>query len=505
MTRARQRANITRSITLPPEADPRPVLRLLMLVVGMSLSLLLALLLLPGDSQAAARASASLAPGAAPKTVHNTTGPKPPKNVRFKIKSVGGATGPLATFGGGVGETLIAGVPAYAWRDGCGPTAVGMVVGYYDAVWTGLVAGDALLASTSTYQMVASHSVAGEPRHYEDYSLPKETGGVTLADKSEAPAGDEHASDSVADFMHTSWSVEGMQYGWSWSNMIGPAFTGYVKLHYPSSTPSSTTYYMGSSLTWTVVKAEVDAGRPMVFLVDSSGDGQTDHFVTVIGYREINGYPEYACWDTWSTTVVRWQQFRAMSASYAWGVWGGFTLVLPGSPPDTTPPVTSVSGADDAWHSRNVTLTFGATDAGSGVAYTEYRLAGGAWVRGTTMTVLVPRKRPAVAVRTIEYRSADVAGNVEIARSAQVKIDTTMPVTTTSLDGSPHASPYTITLTATDDGSGAAATWYSVDGTGYAAGTAVTVTGAGGHTIDFYSVDRAGNTEAEKSAVFVVQ
>ena len=40
------------------------------------------------------------------------------------------------------------------------------------------------------------------------------------------PAG-AHTSDSVADFMHTSWSADGNYYGWSWSNYIsGPAFTG---------------------------------------------------------------------------------------------------------------------------------------------------------------------------------------------------------------------------------------------------------------------------------------
>ena len=33
---------------------------------------------------------------------------------------------------GGAGEVLIAGVPSYAWHDGCGPTATGMIVGYYD-------------------------------------------------------------------------------------------------------------------------------------------------------------------------------------------------------------------------------------------------------------------------------------------------------------------------------------------------------------------------------------
>ena len=99
--------------------------------------------------------------------------------------------------------------------------------------------------------------------------------------------------------MHTSWSVDRLFYGWSYSNMIGAAFHDYVDSVAPQYAPSTSDYYMGSTLTWTLVKGEIDAGRPLVFLVDSSGDGDTDHFVTVVGYRESGGYPEYACWDTW--------------------------------------------------------------------------------------------------------------------------------------------------------------------------------------------------------------
>jgi len=69
----------------------------------------------------------------------------------------------------------------------------------------------------------------------------------------------------------------------------------------------------------------------MVFLVDSAGDGDTDHFVTVIGYRDDYGYNEYACRDTWYS-AIRWSRFRAMSSSYSWGVWGGwsFDITIPG-------------------------------------------------------------------------------------------------------------------------------------------------------------------------------
>ncbi|MBN2705671.1 MAG: hypothetical protein JXR89_04435, partial [Deltaproteobacteria bacterium] len=54
----------------------------------------------------------------------STTGPEPPPGVEppktvYDRRAI-------------VDETEIAGVPAYDWRHGCGPTALGMVVGYWD-------------------------------------------------------------------------------------------------------------------------------------------------------------------------------------------------------------------------------------------------------------------------------------------------------------------------------------------------------------------------------------
>jgi len=96
-----------------------------------------------------------------------------------------------------------------------------------------------------------------------------------------------------------------------------------------------------------------------------------------------------------------------------------------GAASDTTPPTTTVSGADAAWHNRPVTLTFAATDnsGGSGVAKTEYKLDTGAWTTGTSLTVSAPGSHP------VSYRSTDATGNVEAAKSRTVKIDTGKPAT----------------------------------------------------------------------------
>jgi C1A family cysteine protease len=91
---------------------------------------------------------------------------------------------------------------------------------------------------------------------------------------------------------------------------------------------------------------------------------------------------------------------------------------------DTTAPLTEVSGADALWHPSPVTLTFTAGDSGSvasGVASTEYILDGAAWTRGTSVRVATE------GIHTVMYRSTDLAGNVEEARSCTVKVDTTGP------------------------------------------------------------------------------
>jgi len=453
------------------------------------------------------------------RVVKTTTGRTPP------ISAVAAFKG--ASVAGGAGEVVIPGVPAYEWRDGCAPTAVAMVVGYWDAHgYDDLVPGDAQTQTEAVSQTIASHGSPASPRHYEDYALPMDQNGLAL-DKSEAPVGDEHVSDSVADFLHTSWSSEGLYYGGTWSSMIPVGFVDYARSKYPIMTPVSNKY-SGTALTWALVKGEIDAGRPMVFFVDATADGRSDHAVTVVGYRETNGVPEWACWDTWSVTSLRWSEFRGMSTSYGFGVWGGWTFTMgaatpepaptpaptptptpaptPSPPPapvvDTAPPVTTAHGADDAWHRTSVTLALSATDDWSGVAYTEFALDGGIWMRGDALTLTLGRKAVNSGVHTVAYRSVDLAGNAEAERYVQVKLDGKTPYTTSSASGS---TAVLVDLAPTDAHSGVAVTYYAVDKAGYKAGTSVQVTGKGTHLVKFYSVDVAGNVEVAKSVKVVVR
>jgi formylglycine-generating enzyme required for sulfatase activity len=321
--------------------------------------------------------------GAARQTPQRTTtGPHPPASVE---PASGGLPEAAA-----VGETVILGVPAYLWRHGCGPTAVGMVLGYYDGHGFGaLFAGSAVTQTAAVNQGIASQGSSTAPRHYEDYSLPMDQGlPVPLPDNSERPLWPVHFFDSVADFMHTSWSVDGNTYGGSSTDMVGHAFLDFALLRFAAYSPTSTAYAMGSTLTWALVKTEINASRPMVFLVDSDGDGTTDHGVPIIGYRETNGYREYACWDTWSTTNIRWARFRAVSGSYDWGVSGGVTFGLT-SPAAPTITVTTPNGGE-VWGLRStptIRWTWTNLNAGSNVKIELSRNGGTAW---TTLIASTP-------------------------------------------------------------------------------------------------------------------
>jgi len=88
-------------------------------------------------------------------------------------------------------------------------------------------------------------------------------------------------------------------------------------------------------------------------------------------------------------------------------------------------------------------------------------------------------------------------------------IDTTPPVTTCILtgkmDGPVYISNVTVTLNATDTGTGVNYTMYKLDGgawTPYA--TPFIVTDNGTHTVSYYSVDNAGNTEIPSNSTFVI-
>lgn len=101
-------------------------------------------------------------------------------------------------------------------------------------------------------------------------------------------------------------------------------------------------------------------------------------------------------------------------------------------------------------------MTLNATDNLSGVASTEYRLNGGNWLPYSS-----PITFSTDGQYTVEYRSTDVVGNVEGAKTVSFNIDKTPPSISGAATTSPNANgwynkPVTVHFTASDAMSGLA-------------------------------------------------
>ena len=141
--------------------------------------------------------------------------------------------------------------------------------------------------------------------------------------------GGAHASNCVADFMETSWSSRDNRYGWSWFSDVPASFVDYVNLVAPEYGPTASNYrYV--YFPFSMFMEEINNGRPVVLLVDSDGNGSTDHFITAIGYEQTSEM--YACLNTWDGDV-HWYPWRQMSSSYSWGIYGATTFDFIGQQP----------------------------------------------------------------------------------------------------------------------------------------------------------------------------
>ncbi|MFC1510293.1 PEP-CTERM sorting domain-containing protein [Candidatus Omnitrophota bacterium] len=209
---------------------------------------------------------------------------------------------------------LITDVPSYNWYHGCGPTAVASVIGYYD-----LHNYDNLFNVSGWDDVRLTANVQDEissPAHNAKYDSTPDAPGPHPPDT------------SIADFFRT--SEDPLGFGWSYLSYVDDAVIGYADYRgYNGWSVWSKSYL---NFTWSDLTADIDNNRPLLFHVDSSGDGGVDHSVPVFGYddRGASGL-WYASYTTWhEPETIDWFQFRAIDSNYRWGV-GYASFVQPGS------------------------------------------------------------------------------------------------------------------------------------------------------------------------------
>jgi large repetitive protein len=158
---------------------------------------------------------------------------------------------------------------------------------------------------------------------------------------------------------------------------------------------------------------------------------------------------------------------------------------------DKTAPL--LSGQADAangagWHNGDVTVTWTCSDALSGI----YDCPAKSTVSG---------EGDNLSATTTDTDNAD---NTTTSTVSGIKIDRHAPKTTAAAGAGWANTDVTVTLTPTDNLSGVKATYYSVDGAAQQSGTSFAITSEGVHTVTYWSVDNADNTEVKQTVQVLI-
>lgn len=180
-------------------------------------------------------------------------------------------------------------------------------------------------------------------------------------------------------------------------------------------------------------------------------------------------------------------------------------LVLSVEPPLTTIELSGDEG-EEGWYLSSVEATLSADDGVGTVNHTYYRVDGGSWTEySDTFTVTGD------GVHTVEFYSDDVAGNEEPVHTVYVMIDTESPETVAAVEGTEGldewiVSEATIVFDREDNASGVSVTMYRLNDGDWMerSGATLDVDVAGSHTLEYYSIDVAGNEEDIKTIEFKV-
>ena len=144
------------------------------------------------------------------------------------------------------------------------------------------------------------------------------------------------------------------------------------------------------------------------------------------------------------------------------------------------------------WYTSPVNVTLELVNGTSPPNSLWYRLDGGAWTAYTTPFLIAGD-----GVHELDYNATNAVGNPEVTHRVMIRIDTTAPAADSAIDGTLgrngwYRSDVTVTLNATDLGSGVATISYRVDqGTWQYYDGPITL-GEGDHTVEYAATDLAG-------------
>ena len=168
---------------------------------------------------------------------------------------------------------------------------------------------------------------------------------------------------------------------------------------------------------------------------------------------------------------------------------------------DTTPPVTTISlnppepDGENGWYVSPVAVTLNATDNESGVNAIYYQINQEGWI-----VYIGTFEIQRCGIIIVQFYSVDNAGNIEIPKQVEIKIDKSHPITSCYAPPNGNNGWYicniSVTLNATDDLSGVNVTYYKTLNTPlwliYTA-PFILITE---NWVTYYSVDNAGNQES---------
>jgi hypothetical protein len=206
-------------------------------------------------------------------------------------------------------------------------------------------------------------------------------------------------------------------------------------------------------------------------LADSSGRNATD-------LRKVVNY-------LFDSDINSGTDFRVNGSG--WGAWvsfdfrGGYTATLS---------KVEILSRQDRYYTRiKGTVVQGSHDNSTWTTISNAAASSADW-----QTLTISDATPYRYIRI--FNGGNWYGNMdELRLYGKVQLDSTAPVTTADAPQGPVNKDTVVTLNATDSGSGVAATYYTVDGGAQQTGTAVSLSTEGIHTIAYWSVDWAGNTE----------